>query len=154
MKITRQQLRKLISESLEGDEEIKVTDADIEGIKGLIRTLEAENIKQAAFLAKSLNMKDEPYKALVQHTIAELIDSKWKIADDIASDVTSQIESIVGNHLGVSLYNNDLEDSMLYLENESKASDIHQSFQYGIVGSIINSIENYLVDMIIAIGNE
>ena len=154
MKITSQQLKKLISESLEeiDPQYIEVTDTDIKGIKGLIKTLETENIKQAAFFAKSLKMKDEPYRALVQHTIAELIDSKWKIADEIESEVTEHIQKIVKNNLGMYLHND--ESNVFYLEDDSKASDLSERFYVGVSGSIIHYIENYLVDMIIAIGNE
>ena len=152
MKITRKQLRKLISESLESDEEIEVTDADIDGIKGLIKTLDAENIKQAVFFAKSLKMKDESYRALVQHTIAELIDSKWKIADQIESDVLEHIQKIVKNNLGMYLHND--ESNVFYLEDDNKASALSERFYVGVAGSIINYIENYLVEIIIAIGDE
>lgn len=152
MKITRKQLRKLISESLEGDEEIEVTDADVNKIKIFIRTLDAGNIKQAAFLAKSLKMKDEPYRALVQHTIAELIDSKWKIADQIESDVLEHIQKIVKNNLGMYLHND--ESNVFYLEDDNKASALSERFYVGVTGSIINYIENYLVETIIAIGDE
>jgi len=149
MKITRHQLKNLIRESLEADEETGVTEADLEKIKDLIRTLENENIKQAAALCDALGID---FKTLVHQTISELIDSKWKIYDDIQSDVMSQIESIVHKYLGVALYNN--EDSKFYIESEPKASDIHQTFYYGTSGSILNYIENCLVQMIIAIGNE
>jgi hypothetical protein len=151
MKISRKQLRKLINESLEVDKEIEVTEADLVSIKNLIFTLESQNIKQAASLCDALGVD---FKQLAQQSIAELVDSKWKIADDIQSDVMNQIESIVSNQLGISIFNYDLEESEFYIENETVAVDIHQGFHFGVSGSIIHYIEKYLVDMIIAIGNE
>ncbi len=151
MKLTRKQLKKLISESLDSGEETDVTESNLASLKNLISTLENQNIKQAASLCDALGVD---FKQLAQQTISELIDSKWKIADDIQSDVMSQIESIVSSQLGISIFNYDLQESEFYIENETIAVDIHQEFSFGVAGSIINHIENYLVEMIVAIGNE
>jgi len=148
MKITRKQLRRLISESLTGDND-SIDAASLEKIKDLIKTLDNANIKQAESLCDALGVD---FKGLVKHTVTELIDSKWKIPDEIGSDVVEQIQKIVKKNLGFYLDND--EKNSFYLADENKATDISMEFYYGITGSIINYIETYIVDMITAIGAE
>jgi hypothetical protein len=148
MKITRRKLKKLINESLTGDNTV-IDTASMEQIKDLIKTLDNANIKQAESLCDALSID---FKGLVKHTVAELIDSKWKIPDEIGSDVIEQIQKIVKNNLGFYLDNN--EENSLYLADENKAANISMEFYYGITGSIIDYIERYIADMIVAIGNE
>ena len=170
MKITRQQLKKIINESIEEDEEKRrnilgsgfyqnnealgedeatVDDLSIEKIEILIKTMNSSDIKQAAALCDALGID---FKQTATFVVKSLIDSKWKIADQIESDVAEHIQKIVKNNLGFYLHND--ESNVFYLEDENKAADFSMEFYYGVTGSIINYIERYLIDMVVAIGNE
>ena len=148
MKTTRSQLRNLIRESL-GDDEVGIDKASLENLQGLIRTLDSDNIKQAAALCDALGID---FKQTATYVVKSLIDSKWKIADQIESDVVEHIQKIVKNNLGFYLHND--KSNIFYLEDENKASNLSMEFYYGVTGSIINYIERYLIDMVVAIGNE
>lgn len=148
MKITRKQLKNFISESI-GRDETAIDAASLENLQRLIKSLDSDNIRQAASLCDALGID---FKQTVTIAVKSLIDSKWRIADQIESDVTEHIQKIVKNSLGMYLYND--ESNVFYLEDENKAADISMEFYYGVTGSIINYIERYLIDMIVAMGNE
>ena len=152
MKITRQQLKNLIIESLEADEEIEVDDADLEKIKDLIMTLENENIKHAAALCDALGIDFQALASQVVENMFERGDRADQLADAISMYV-DDIGTIVYGLIGLSLSPYD-ERSKLYLDSENAHIDLSMEFHYGVVNAIKRELINYFTQLIVAVGNE
>ena len=144
MKITRSQLRKILTESMseEGSEDASM-------LNSLITSFDKDYIKQAAQLSADLNMSRDAFRDIVRYAIDEKLDATWQIGDTIASDIVGQLESIVQRFLGIGL-----ADSELTVDNESTMVDAQMEFGFGLTGAVLNLISNYFTSIIMAIYDE